>query len=344
TLAQAFQEAGFLTAAFTAGEAATRQSIPGFGFFQNEVGPDADYAAVRHAIEWLRAQGTAVGKNLFVWLHLAGPAAPYDPVPVGKTGFGDRFVDPDYAGSANGSLDYLAAARSPAADVSGQDLGQVTALYDAEIARVNHLVLGFVGAYAGTYGTLPVDHLTDTVLVFAADRGEELFQRNRAFEHPASVYDSALHVPLVFHHPGSLTGSRVVQEPVELADVMPTLLDWFQIDAPEGIEGRSLLPLVDSYVERPFDSRPVFGLWGDRIATARTSRFRLVWNPEGVDPGAGSGRSYPVPVLALFDHQRDPRELVDVAAEHPEVVAALREAIQGWLADGGDPLLLERFQ
>jgi len=115
------------------------------------------------------------------------------------------------------------------------------------------------------------------------------------------------------------------------------------------VAGRSLLPLVDSHVRRPFASRPAFGHWRDRIFTASTSKWRLIVNPEGVVPDEHPPGPYAVPVLALYDLEKDPLELNDVAAQHPDVVESLRGAIDGWLAGlvqrtGGGALSPERRQ
>jgi hypothetical protein len=58
----------------------------------------------------------------------------------------------------------------------------------------------------------------------------------------------------------------------------------------------------------------------------------LVWNENGVEPIETPPGSYPVPRLALYDTQADPAELRDVAASHPDVVAALRQEIERWRA------------
>ena len=98
------------------------------------------------------------------------------------------------------------------------------------------------------------------------------------------------------------------------------------------MRGRSLLALTDSYVEREWDSRPAFGMWQNQVFTVRTPRWRFVWNKDGVEPDDPPAGRYPIPVEALYDVERDPMELHDVSAEHPEVVQELKDAIVEWLA------------
>jgi arylsulfatase A-like enzyme len=218
-------------------------------------------------------------------------------------------------------------------------VNHVVALYDGEVARVGALLQSFMHGYSEVFEEEASERWADTLFVFASDHGEELWQRNGYWGHSKSVYSSVLQVPLFLHHPRSLTGARVLDEVVELQDVMPTLLDWFDVPAPADVRGRSLLPLVDSYVRRPFESRPAFGTWSDRIFTVRTGRWRLVWNPEGREPVEEPPGPYPVPALALFDVERDPLERHDCSADHPEVVAELRDELHRWM-EGLEPCLV----
>ena len=310
TLAEAFRDAGFRTAAFTSG-AAVGDGVLARGFERFEgFGadlPDPDYAAVVAATTWLREEALEGDAPFLLWLHLSGPRAPYAPLPLGKDTFADRFADPDYTGAADGSLDYLAALRDPAAGASGLDLGRVVALYDAELARVDHMVRAFAQTLAGSFDILPRDVLAESVIVFAGDSGAELYQHGRAFEDDTSLHDAALHVPVFLRHPASLTGRRILAPVVELRDLAPTLLDWFGIEVALGMDGRSLLALTDSHVERPFEMRPARAGTGD-ARTVRTVRWRLIRRGGAVQ---------------LFDLERDPLERVDVAGEHPDLVAEL---------------------
>jgi arylsulfatase A-like enzyme len=308
TLAEAFAAAGFRTGAFLTGAAAEAPSLArGAAHVATGSGPDPDYDAVRQAVEWLREAEQGEGQRIFLWLHLSGPAAPWDPAPLGKEDFRARYADPDYAGAIDGSAAALAALADPAAAFAGPDLAQLVALYDAEVARVNQLVRQLLSALAGRFELLPRDLLADTVVVLAGARGCELFQHARAPEDPRSLYDASLRVPLVLRHPASLTGKRVLAELVELRDVAPTLRDWFDLPPAEGAEGRSLLALTDSFARRSFASRPVV-LRREDGGSVRTEEWHLI---------ASGGKRL------LFDVARDPLEQRDLAAAEEERASAL---------------------
>lgn len=320
SLAEAFSAAGFLSAAFVTGAADAPELTRGFGVVGRGAGADPDYDAVRQAVEWLRASGQPADEPLFLWLHLSGPAAPFEPAPLGDLDFAKRFSDPDDpseagAGRPDGSSASLAALGAGTLELRGLDLARLIALYDAEIARVNQLVRQFALVLEGRYDLLPEDLLSQGVLVFAAARGAELFQHGRLAEDPSSLYDASLRVPLFLRHPASMTGRRVLRELVELRDVAPTLADWFDLEldlAGREDAGRSLLALTDSYVRRPFDARPVVLFGAEARASVRTQRWHLLAGPNGE---------------SLYDVQRDPMEQRDLAALEPERARELRRAL-----------------
>ncbi|TAJ04366.1 MAG: hypothetical protein EPO68_17040 [Planctomycetota bacterium] len=334
TLAERFARAGFRTAAFVANAELVLDKGLAQGFAHYWVveasDADPDYAIVKQSTAWLHAQGPDDPRPLFVWLHFTGPRAPWEPSPLGNVDYAKLFADPDATTAANGSRAWIDAAQAPVsaggASPGAFDLERVVALYDGEIARVNWLVRLFLQLWAGKFADQqPRDLLKDSALVFAGTHGQELYQRNRWLEAERSVWSSSLRVPLVLRHPGSLTGARVLDAPVELADVAPTLLEWFALEGRPTDAGRSLLALTDAPPRTRWIERAVVGTWRASIRTATDGRWRLVSNPNGVDP-SGDG-SWGVPALALYDLERDPLERNDVAAAHPDVVARLRAAL-----------------
>jgi hypothetical protein len=307
-LAADLAAAGFRTAAFVTGAAAEDEElVRGFAHVvraPSDGEEDPDYAAARAATTWLRAEGEPSGEPLFVWLHLSGPAAPWDPRPLGGEDLRARFVDPDHAGDVDGTAASLAALRDPATPLDGLALTHLANLYDAEVARAARLVEQVAVCFAGRFGLLPRDLLAETVVVLAGVRGVELFQHGRTAEDPASLYDASLHVPLLLRHPPSLTGRRVLADLVELRDVAPTLREWLGL---ERDAAGSLLERTDAPVGRPSTERPIV-LPREGGGSVRTASRHLVVQ-------GGERR--------LFDPRRDPLERIDLAAEEPEVVREL---------------------
>jgi arylsulfatase A-like enzyme len=80
---------------------------------------------------------------------------------------------------------------------------------------------------------------TNTLFVITADHGEAFGDHGQA-GHGQSVYEEEVRVPLIVHEAGQTAG-RIVNEPVHLVDVMPTVLDYAGITLDRAvIQGRSL--------------------------------------------------------------------------------------------------------
>ncbi|MCB9785887.1 MAG: sulfatase-like hydrolase/transferase [Deltaproteobacteria bacterium] len=128
--------------------------------------------------------------------------------------------------------EYLA---HPGIDFGDADLDR----YDAEIAAADAAV-GRLLAAARDQG-----RLADTVIVVTSDHGES-FGEHGVYTHGQSVYQEEIHVPLLISLPdGALPpeGRRLMQ-PMDLTDLMPTLLDV--IGSPPGppAHGETLLPMA----------------------------------------------------------------------------------------------------
>ena len=86
--------------------------------------------------------------------------------------------------------------------------------------------------------------MNDTIIVFTSDHGEML--GDHYMWRKSRPYEGAAHVPLIIKFPEHMGFRRglVIDAPVCLEDIMPTLLDACGMDIPSCVEGRSLVPLV----------------------------------------------------------------------------------------------------
>jgi len=181
----------------------------------------------------------------------------------------------------------------------------------------------------------------DTWVVFVADHGEEFFERGW-LGHTRTLYEELIRVPLVIRPPGGTT-PRVVQEPLSLVSLMPTLLDLLGLDAEDpSLAGASFAPLISgsgswrpaaitSEVDR-YDERA-----GQRAqAAAEDSKFptRTMVRKQAVLEGrwklvvdrlSGSRE--------LYDLDADPAERNDLASREPQVVARMMRQLETAIAD-----------
>jgi arylsulfatase A-like enzyme len=181
--------------------------------------------------------------------------------------------------------------------------------------------------------TLGVDQ--DTLLVFLSDHGEEFLEHGQMF-HGQTVYGELTQVPLVVRWPAGVASGRVVDEVVQSIDVMPTLLELSGIASPEGIQGQSLVPLVragadpSAWVPRPAITEKAKTSGGFAPPPHDTESYAIV--DAGWKLVHNVARPDGTPEFELYDFAKDPLNTRDVAAQHPEVVARLAKALQGWRA------------
>jgi iduronate 2-sulfatase len=88
-----------------------------------------------------------------------------------------------------------------------------------------------------------LDLWKDTVVVLAGDNGFHLGDHGGLFRKD-TLFEEALHVPLVVAAPGLPHTGAVVRAPVELLDVYPTIVELAGLPGVAGLDGQSLGPLL----------------------------------------------------------------------------------------------------
>lgn len=165
--------------------------------------------------------------------------------------------------------------------------------YDGEIAFMDAQI-GRVLAELDARGALE-----RTIVVACADHGEGLGEHGEA-THGLFVYDSTMRVPLIVS--ALDRGARVVEAPVGLVDVAPTLVELAGLATQATFSGRSLAPALrgETLSERPVYAESEYGWlsfgWSPLHALVQ-GRFKYI------------GSSKP----ELFDVAADPHERADLA-------------------------------
>jgi arylsulfatase A-like enzyme len=346
TVTEVLAEAGYATAAFTG----VKLLAPGSGaergfqvFDAPDRGEDRSGEEVVTAAEgWLQQQ---TGETpFFLWVHLYDPHMPYAP-PAPYAVAPPAGLEEELPYFSRPLLKPLLERTD--GDVPQEVLDWALAQYDGEVRYVDH----WVGRLLDRLESVELSE--ETLVVVTADHGE-CFSNGIYFEHGTCLYEGALHIPLILRLPAAAAGGRapgeVVDQPVELLALAPTLLEVAGLPVPEDFVGTSLLDsaLIDppaaeasqdlaAYFQNPrYDPgarerrmdrrerltsvagdelRPVFE---GEVVGVRTARWKLIVGQHGLQK--------------LFDLQNDPGELEDVSAEHPEVLDDLRRRIKNWLA------------
>ena len=136
-----------------------------------------------------------------------------------------------------------------------------------------------------------------TLIALAGDHGEGLGDHQED-THGIFLYDSTLHVPLIFHCPARLPKNKRIGSLVRLIDIAPTILDIAGQKIPASMQGVSLASLMSGqksdlnlvlYCETDY---PRFTYGWSPLEGIRTSQWKYIKAPES----------------ELYDLAKDPAE------------------------------------
>lgn len=168
----------------------------------------------------------------------------------------------------------------------------------------------------------------DTIFIFTTDNGTaggaKVYNAGmRAGK--GSPYEGGHRVPFFVHWPaGGLTKQHDVDELTHAVDVVPTLLEMTGVKKPEGVQfdGVSIAALLDPTKDVDWPKRFV-------ISDSQRVRDPIKWRGSSV-----MSRKYRlVNRNELYDIASDPGQKHDIAEEHPEIVAEMREFYERWWAE-----------
>jgi len=87
----------------------------------------------------------------------------------------------------------------------------------------------------------------NTIIAINSDQGFQLGEHG--LWKKRVLYEQNVCVPFIISYPDLLPSDKVIDEPVEMVDFIPTLMELSGLDAPDTISGRSLLPLIRGEVK-----------------------------------------------------------------------------------------------
>ena len=85
----------------------------------------------------------------------------------------------------------------------------------------------------------------NTLLIVTSDHGDEFLDHGKLGHNLASLYNELIRVPLVVRLPGGKHAGLVIDEPVSLVDLVPSILDLLNLPSPTGLSGRSFANLIE---------------------------------------------------------------------------------------------------
>ena len=194
-------------------------------------------------------------QKFFAWLYYWDPHAAYEPP--------EEFIklyEPEYVkipqeelearatkkrdemrngtGHYNGSITTLILLNQKKIRLTSLDKEHLINLYDAEIAYVD-AEIGKLMAKLKKMGLYD-----NTLIVLNSDHGEA-FGEHQKYYHGMTVYDEMVRVPIIIKPPHSRNKKKKIHGQVRNIDIMPTVLDYCGLEAPEDCDGQSLRSFIE---------------------------------------------------------------------------------------------------
>lgn len=156
----------------------------------------------------------------------------------------------------------------------------------------------------------------NTVIVLWGDHGWHLGEKGMWAK--GTLFNVSAQAPLMFIDPRIKTAGQACPRTVEFVDIYPTLVELCGLPVPPGLEGHSLAPLL----KNPTGSwdKPALTMVARENWLGRSIRTERWCYTEWDDGRYG---------LELYDHQTDPRESNNLAADpkHAATLAELKDKL-----------------
>jgi len=282
------------------------------------------------AMDWLETNYRQ--ESFFLWVDMWDPHEPFD-CPWYDYGL---YADPDYDGDKMLYPEY----------------GRPTYMTEAERRHLRALYAGnvtlmdrWIGRFLDLAERLGL--FANTLIIWTTDHGH-LFGDHDLQGKPGAelgrLYEITARIPLLVYHPEGLGAGGRVSGIVQPPDVLPSILEFLQIPAPDHLHGASFWPLVAGSQEPirdcAFTSRfpPAAGApVGGAIFDGWVGSDRTV-EPSTVTTGEWAYLAAPAGMPSeLYDLKDDPQQERNLIDAHPEVADEMRRAWIAFLENHGAP-------
>ena len=278
------------------------------------------------AIDWLEKLRKT---PFFLWIYLEEPHWPYTPLSNYYNDFitDNLYVHKNISISKDDGIhnEYYSFGVIPkcVAEHGITDTAYYIAKYDGEIKFADEQI----GKLLDLLHKKNIEN--NTIIILFSDHGESLGEHNFYFNHSHYLYEELIRVPLLVIFPKKIPKNKIIQQPVRLIDIYPTVLDIVGIKNNRDIGGRSFLPLImgetDYHIFYTFSET---AFWPSPRCI-RTEEWKLIYNRKT--------KNY-----ELYNLREDPKELNNLINERSEIVNSLRQQLKHWSQNAKTNLLYKK--
>ena len=238
--------------------------------------------------------------KFFLYLHYRDPHSPYSPPFFYYRKYVNRLMPDVYKGNDRFDVNVTEAS-----------------LYDGEIEFTDFQI----GELLKEVDNLKLEK--NTLVILLSDHGEAFLEHENK-EHGFTLYQEEIRVPLIMRLPGVITAGESADYQVCTIDVMPTIIDILNIRYKGMTEGKSLVPVIKnpkSSGERDFIFFEERYLMGKPILLSlREGEYKYIFTKVFKDNIVVKSK-----IDQLFDLQKDPEELRNIANQRSEIVKRMKE-------------------
>lgn len=243
------------------------------------------------SINWIKQNKN---RKFFIFVHYFGTHFPYFPnlanqikEPLRKDDIFIPLKDDD---------NIFATISKNARDDNISSLNHYINNYDGKILYVDKQIGGFL------QNIKALNLEKNTIIIITSDHGEGFGEHYLYCEHGYILYDEIIKVPLIIKFPDKWFNKRIIMNPVDLLDLVPTILDYLNIKG-FSCRGISLMSLIkgslDSKNRINYSEEPKIN------ACITNGKYKLIYNMQ-MHP---SRRKYlPSSEFELYDLVEDPQE------------------------------------
>lgn len=327
TLAERLKERGYATAAVVCAPFLSKyyNLVGGFDTYDTEMTGAHPLASRRmkvapdvtaKGLSWIDGHRD---EPFFLFLHYWDVHHDYNP----PDGYVEMF-DPDYEGEEEGLDITLRTDLAPG--MNRRDLEHIVALYDGEIRYTDdHLAMLLAG--------LAERGLNENTMVWiTSDHGEEFLDHGQ-MAHKKTCFEESVRIPMMVKIPWLKTRQPVVEDPVSLVDLFPTILSLLGVDVGDSpvqgvdlsaaiaqgtrLEPRSIMTEVKRGIlpggkSARADWATLLGPDNRKLHAWRTLRLLKKGTPR----------------FRLFDLNTDPGEKIDMARKEPKRARGLKKELR----------------
>ncbi len=280
--------------------------------YQQWTGPDTDFPDVVNADITIKRLQKEYEKPFFMALGLYRPHNPW----TAPTRFFDMYplgdvILPEVVGNDLEDVPEIAKewAAKPVNLDTLQKIGQWKPVLRSYLASISFMDDN-LGKVLKALDESP--YRDNTIVVLWADNGFHMGEKHHFAKY--ALWEKTTHVLMMMRVPGMTSAGKVQQQPVNLLDIYPTLVELCGLKSPEQqFDGISLLPLIQD--ENATREQPSITIYQQGSASVRATDWRYIQYGDNTEE--------------LYDEKNDPGEIQNLAND--PAYAQVKQKLSQWI-------------